>query len=40
MSEILVKNGYVYDPKNGVNGDVMDIAIYAIFWIVDVSVFN
>jgi formylmethanofuran dehydrogenase subunit A len=23
----LVKNGYVYDPKNGVNGDVMDIAI-------------
>ena len=27
MSEILVKNGYVYDPKNGVNGDVMDIAI-------------
>lgn len=27
MSEILVKNGFVYDPKNGVNGDVMDIAI-------------
>ena len=27
LSEILVKNGYVYDPKNGVNGDVMDIAI-------------
>jgi formylmethanofuran dehydrogenase subunit A len=27
VSEILVKNGYVYDPKNGVNGDVMDIAI-------------
>jgi formylmethanofuran dehydrogenase subunit A len=23
----LVKNGYVYDPKNGVKGDVMDIAI-------------
>ena len=27
MSEILVKNGHVYDPKNGINGDVMDIAI-------------
>jgi formylmethanofuran dehydrogenase subunit A len=27
LSEILVKNGYVYDPKNGVNGDVMDVAI-------------
>jgi formylmethanofuran dehydrogenase subunit A len=27
LSEILVKNGYVYDPKNEVNGDVMDIAI-------------
>jgi len=27
LSEILIKNGYVYDPKNGVNGDVMDIAI-------------
>ena len=25
--EILIKNGYVYDPINGINGDKMDIAI-------------
>jgi formylmethanofuran dehydrogenase subunit A len=25
--ELLIKNGYVYDPINGINGDKMDIAI-------------
>jgi formylmethanofuran dehydrogenase subunit A len=25
--EFLVKNGFVYDPKNGVNGEKMDIAV-------------
>lgn len=25
--ELLVKNGFVYDPKNGVNGEKMDIAV-------------
>lgn len=25
--ELLVKNGFVYDPLNGVNGERMDIAI-------------
>ena len=27
MAELLIKNGFVYDPLNGVNGDKMDIAI-------------
>jgi formylmethanofuran dehydrogenase subunit A len=27
MSEILVKNGFVYDPINGINGEVLDIAV-------------
>ena len=27
MGEILVRNGYVYDPLNNVNGEVMDIGI-------------
>uniref|UniRef100_A0A7C1T1C7 Formylmethanofuran dehydrogenase subunit A n=1 Tax=Thermofilum pendens TaxID=2269 RepID=A0A7C1T1C7_THEPE len=27
MSEILIKNGFVYDPINGINGDVLDIAV-------------
>jgi formylmethanofuran dehydrogenase subunit A len=27
MSEILVKNGFVYDPINGINGEVVDIAV-------------
>jgi len=27
MSEILIKNGYVYDPLNGINGEVLDIAV-------------
>jgi formylmethanofuran dehydrogenase subunit A len=27
MSELLVCNGYVYDPLNGINGEKMDIAI-------------
>lgn len=27
MSELLVRNGYVYDPLNGINGEKMDIAI-------------
>jgi len=27
MAELLIKNGFVYDPLNGVNGEKMDIAI-------------
>lgn len=27
MTELLIKNGFVYDPLNGVNGDRMDIAV-------------
>jgi formylmethanofuran dehydrogenase subunit A len=27
MAELLIKNGFVYDPLNGVNGDKMDIAV-------------
>ena len=27
MSELLIKNGYVFDPLNNVNGEVMDIAV-------------
>ncbi len=27
MSEILIRNGHVYDPANGISGDVMDIAV-------------
>ena len=27
MEELLVKNGYVYDPLNGIDGEKMDIAI-------------
>ncbi len=27
MSELLIKNGHVYDPLNGIFGDVMDIAV-------------
>jgi formylmethanofuran dehydrogenase subunit A len=27
MPELLIKNGFVYDPLNGVNGDRMDIAV-------------
>lgn len=27
MSEILIRNGFVYDPLNGINGDVLDIAV-------------
>ncbi|CAJ38001.1 tungsten-dependent formylmethanofuran dehydrogenase subunit FwdA [Methanocella arvoryzae] len=27
QNEVLIKNGYVYDPLNGVKGDVKDIAI-------------
>lgn len=26
-NELLIKNGFVYDPANGVNGDVKDIAV-------------
>jgi len=26
-NEILIKNGFVYDPASGINGDVKDIAI-------------
>ncbi len=26
-NEILIKNGFVYDPANGINGDVKDIAV-------------
>ena len=25
--ELLIKNGFVYDPINGINGEKMDIAI-------------
>jgi formylmethanofuran dehydrogenase subunit A len=27
MTEMLIKNGFVFDPKNGINGEKMDIAI-------------
>ena len=27
MSEILIKNGFVYDPINGIDGEVLDIAV-------------
>jgi formylmethanofuran dehydrogenase subunit A len=27
MTELLIKNGFVFDPKNGINGEKMDIAI-------------
>jgi formylmethanofuran dehydrogenase subunit A len=27
MTELLIKNGFVYDPINGINGEKMDIAI-------------
>jgi len=27
MKELLIKNGFVYDPLNGVNGEKMDIAV-------------
>jgi len=27
MGEILIKNGFVYDPINGINGEVLDIAV-------------
>ncbi|MEM0368650.1 MAG: amidohydrolase family protein, partial [Desulfurococcaceae archaeon] len=27
MNEILIKNGFVYDPINGINGEVLDIAV-------------
>jgi formylmethanofuran dehydrogenase subunit A len=27
MTELLIKNGFVFDPLNGVNGEIMDIAI-------------
>ncbi len=27
MTELLIKNGFVFDPINGVNGEKMDIAI-------------
>jgi len=27
MAELLIKNGFVYDPLNGVNGEKMDIAV-------------
>src|SRR4030067_2385891 len=27
MVELLIKNGFVYDPINGINGEKMDIAI-------------
>ena len=27
MAELLIKNGFVYDPRNGVNGEKMDIAV-------------
>jgi len=26
-NELLIKNGFVYDPANGINGDVKDIAV-------------
>jgi formylmethanofuran dehydrogenase subunit A len=27
MSEILIKNGFVYDPINGINGEILDIGV-------------
>ncbi|MEM4887825.1 MAG: formylmethanofuran dehydrogenase subunit A [Thermosphaera sp.] len=27
MNEILIRNGFVYDPINGINGEVLDIAV-------------
>jgi len=27
MAEFLVKNGFVYDPVLGINGDVVDVAV-------------
>ena len=27
MTELLIKNGFVFDPINGINGEKMDIAI-------------
>ena len=27
MTEMLIKNGFVFDPINGINGEKMDIAI-------------
>ncbi len=27
MEELLIKNGFVYDPINGINGEIMDIAV-------------
>ena len=27
MTELLIKNGFVFDPKNGINGEKMDISI-------------
>ena len=27
MAEILIRNGAVFDPSRGINGDVMDVAI-------------
>jgi len=26
--DLLIKNGFVYDPKNGVDGEQMDIAVH------------
>ena len=28
--ELLIRNGFVYDPINGVNGEKMDIAVKAV----------
>src|SRR5208283_67193 len=27
MTELLIKNGFVFDPINGINGEKMDIAV-------------
>jgi len=27
VTEMLIKNGFVFDPLNGINGEKMDIAI-------------
>ena len=27
MTELLIKNGFVFDPLNGINGEKMDIAV-------------
>ena len=27
MTELIIKNGFVFDPINGINGEKMDIAI-------------